>query len=325
MKKFTFNDWLDVKVVLKNNEIIPNENSKIKTVSLDEFELEDRNKIITEQRIIFKQLFRSKFDELMKDFHSKLTNTLKPIAYKDREVESLRALFRGKFICKEGICISPVKGDNKTFDEWYYKSMMRHYSRAISNGGIVNNYDELPSPNSNFYDNGMIPAEVMISVFSKMLSTLEILASKKDKRKKINDNKPLEKNSETIIENSKSADITDYSTKDSDTISDNEEWKKYFSEQIAYDFFLDCVEKLPNTGRDDTSVIVKYALIYHFFQNNKLMFEHINHNAFMKYLTKKHEVKFSDNVIAFPKSRSRKNDLAIQLLFQERFPSRKVK
>jgi hypothetical protein len=310
MKKFKFNDWLKVKVVLKNSLIIPYENPEIKIVSLDEFNLEDRTKIQTEQRIIFKELFQHQFDELMKDFTSKLLNSKTPIAYKNREIESLKSLIDNKFICKDGRCISPVKIDNKTFTEWYYKSMMEHNSLAVANGGIVRNYDGIPSPKSDFSENGMMPPEVMISVFSKMLATLNILNFNNEKRKKVIANKTHEKANESTSEGSTSVikstlDIHSIPNTENENISSvknnlvypdgNDEWKRYFIKNEAYDFFLKCKNKLKSRGKksiktEKPSELSKYSVIFNFMISKGLIFPDIKHKTFIDYLRVVHSV-----------------------------------
>jgi hypothetical protein len=326
MGKYTYEDWLNVKVVLVTTKGIPNEVSTENIVSIDDFDVEEAKKINENQKSVFNNLLDREFNKIKNEFYSKIENSQFPKILIKREVESLKALIGNKFICEDGVCRSPIKGDNKTFLDWYYWSMMNHKNNSIING-IVCFYDEIPSTKSRFYENGRIPPEVMISAVLKTYSFIRRLNKNPNSQNKIKDLSNISYSglNQNLIENSKSADITDYSTRDSDTTSNNQEWKKYFSEQIAYDLFLDCVEKLPNTGRTDNSIIVKYALIYHFFQDNNLILNHINHKAFMLYLEDEHEIKFSDNTSAFPKSRSLKNDLAIQLLFKERFPSRKVK
>lgn len=154
---------------------------------------------------------------------------------------------------------------------------------------------------------------------------LEHFVSLLEKNSESELSKRIEKLETTENQFSDSAQAENFLSKKQTSLVDSDNWSRFFVDRNAYDLFLDCVEKLPNTGRHDNSIIVKYALIYHFFQNNNLMLEHINHKAFMKYLTKEHEVKFSDNVNAFPKSRSRKNESNIKLLFKERFPTRAVK
>ncbi len=304
MKKFTFNDWLEVKVTLKNKVVIPNENPNLKIVSLDEFELEDRIKIKTEQRTIFKQLFENQFDELMKVFNSKLLNSKRPIAYMNSEIESLKALIGAKFICTDGRCISPVRGDNKKFTEWYYKSMMIHKSHSISNGGMVWNFDEIPSPKSDFYENGMIPAEVMISAFSKMLYLLVVLNSENDNRKKVIDNKIQEKENKTIIETptpviKSTLDIHSVPHTENENISSeknslvspevNDVWKRYFVKKEAYDFFLKCKSELPSRGKkspktEKPSELSKFSVIFNFMTSKGLIFSGTKHNNFIDYL-----------------------------------------
>ncbi len=171
MGKYTFEDWLNVKVVLITTKGIPNEVSEGNIVSINDFNIAEIKKIQEKQKSVFNNLLEKEYFKTESEFLTKIKNSQFPKLLIKREVQSLKALIENRFICEDGVYRSPIKEDNKTFLDWYYRSMMNHKNNSIVSG-IVRFFDEIPSPNSRYYDNGRIPPEVMISVVLKMFSFL---------------------------------------------------------------------------------------------------------------------------------------------------------
>jgi hypothetical protein len=295
-KSYTFEDWLDVKVVLNTTKGIPNEVSEENIVSINAFNSEETNKIQEKQKSIFNELLDKEFEKIKNEFYSKIEISQVSKLLRKRELESLKALIGNKFICENGICRSPIKGDNKTFLDWYYRSMMNHKNNSIVSG-IVRSFDEIPSPNSRFYENGMIPPEVMISAVLKMSNLLQKMNTNPQKRGRLTVNlndKNKEKENFEIITNNDNAPIRGY-----------EDWNRFFINKDAYDFFLDCKKELGSRGKkggktEIKSELTKYSNIFHFFTHKNLIHEGTKHKPFIKYLLEKHNAIFPPSTSSFP-------------------------
>jgi hypothetical protein len=319
-KSYTFEDWLNVKVVLNTTKGIPNEVSEENIVSINDFDTEEIKKIQEKQKSVFNELLDKEFEKIESEFFSKFKNSQVSKLLIKRELESLKALIGNKFICENGSYRSPIKGDNKTFLDWYYRSMMNHKINSMV-GGNGDFYDEIPSPNSCFYDNGRIPPEVMISVVLKMFSFLSVLNSNTENKVKLKE----------ISQNKTKEQIVDVSVSETSSDEENDKWKLFFVNRDYYDFFLFCKNKLPSNGKklkknngvETTSELSKYSNIFHFFLKEKLIYKHIKHEPFIEYLIDEQKVLIPSKTKTFPYRYSKFSRSEIEKYFLERFPPKK--
>jgi hypothetical protein len=337
-KSNTFEDWLDVKVVLNTTKGIPNEVFEENNVSIDDFDTEEIKKIQEKQKSVFNDLLEKEYNKIESEFFSKFKNSQVSKFLIKREVESLKALIGNRFICKDGVCRSPIKGDNKTFLDWYYRSMMNHKNNSTISG-IGRCYDEIPSPNSRFYDNGRIPPEVMISAVFKMLNLTTKLNLKPQRRSQLNENINNHKKGKEVID----TEITNPTNQDNNEKGNNysetetaittnenkDDWNRFFIDKDAYDLFLECKNKIQSRGRitknmDTPSDLTKYSNIFHFFQDKNLIHEGTKHNSFIKYLIRIHNAVFPSSAKKIPVKYSETDRDRITDLFDIKYPKKKT-
>ena len=278
LKKFTFEDWLNVTVVLKSTNGVPNEVSKRIIVSFDNFDSEEARKIQETQRVVFNDFLKKKFAELKNEFFSKIENSNKPNQLTKNEYDSLHSLILNKFTCKNNFCTSPIKGDDKKFSQWYYNTMMSHLNDSkTKSGGIVLNYNEIPSPNSRIYENGLVPPEVMISAFLKMFNLVSKLNPNKQFRNRTS-NEP--KNTSSTINELNQSILS---------IEENERVNPFpdiFSSFESYDFFCELERVVVNS----TEPVAGYSFIFHKMKDEKLKYpikKNVSQSDFCEFLKEK--------------------------------------
>ena len=315
--KYTYEDWLNVKVVLNTTKGVPNEVSVSSVVSFDDFASEEVLKIQEKQKLFFNEMLKKKYSDVKNEFILKFEHSKAQKLLIERERESLRALIGNKFICEIDIYRSPIVGDNKTFFDWYYRAMMNHKNNSIVSG-IVRDFTEIPSPNSCFYEKHGVPPEVMISVYFKMFRFVSKFNSFSRER-----NIPLNKPITTEV---KSKEIIQTDSHIGITVVDNvqkkeiEDWQRIFSNTDSFNFFLECIKKIAGRGRIGKksgikSELTKYSNIYHFFIDKKLIFYDTPHQTFINYVTDKHDAVFPDSTSKF----SKKFSLADRQSLQDSF------
>jgi hypothetical protein len=316
--KYTYEDWLNVKVVLNTTKEVPNEFSANKVVSIHDFDSKDVIKIRDKQKLFFSEMLKKKYADVKNEFILKFEHSKAPKLLIERERESLIALIGGKFICGNEIYRSPIVGDNKTFFDWYYTSMMNHKNNSIVSG-IVRDFTEIPSPNSCFYEKHGVPPEVMISVYFKMFRFVSKFNSFSRERN-IPLNKPIttEAKSEEIIQTDSHIGIT---VVDNLQTKNNDDWNTFFKYRNEYDFFLMCKKELPNRGKkskkmNDKSELTKYSNIFHFFMKKGLIRKGTKHSTFIEYLIEEHDAIFPEKTISIPAKYSEADRELIIVLFK---------
>jgi hypothetical protein len=265
IKKFTFEDWWNVKVVLNSTKGIPNEVSDDLVVSLDDFDNEEVIKIQNKQKVIFNELLQKKYNDLINEFQTKIQNSKARRTLINQEYKSLRALISNKFINRDDSYISPIKNDSKSFKVWYYKAMMNHKNNSIVSG-IVKDFSEIPSTNSRFYDNGQIPPEVMISAIIKMFSFIQ------DNRKIKTSLEKTQTDASKIEEPNKSSTESNEQVEElkMDLVKESRvnPYPDIFSSIEAYDFFCE----LESLTVEKSEYVAGYSFIYHKMKNKTLNF-----------------------------------------------------
>lgn len=251
LKKYTYSDWLNVKVVLNSTIGITNEVSEENKVTWDNFDEEERIQIQNKQKIVFENLLQKEFNKMKDEFQSSIENSKMPNHFIKNEFKSLLALFNGKFICQNKICFSPFDYDTKTFDNSYYIDMMIHKNNSILKG-IVPDFHEVPSPNSRVFENEFVLPAVKISAVHKMLN----LISKKRK----NSNKSI-----GLDDKSASKEIIALSN-DNIIVKIVNPYPDIFATVEAYDFFC----QLEKFSVIEIEYVAGYAFIYHQMKNDKL-------------------------------------------------------
>jgi hypothetical protein len=335
IKSYTFEDWLNVKVVLNTTKGIPNEVSAENIVSINDFNSEEAKKIQEKQKSIFNELLDKEFEKIKNEFYSKIEISQVPKLLIKRELESLKAIIGNKFICEDGVCRSPIKGDNKTFLDWYYRSMMNHKNNSIISG-ILQYYYEIPSPNSRFYDNGRIPPEVMISAVFKMLNLTTKLNPKTQRRSQLNENVNNRNKEKDVIDtkitkpinqdnNEKGNNYSETETANS-TSQNKDEWRRFFIDQDAYDFFLECKEKLGCRGRITKkmklkSELRKYSIIFHHLYIFGKIHDGTKHKSFIEYLLEVHKAIFPPSTFAIPKKWAESDRTLVNILYKKKYPN----
>jgi hypothetical protein len=319
--KYTYEDWLNVKVVLNTTKGVPNEVSASTVVSFDEFATEEVLKIKEKQKFFFNEMLKKKYADVKNEFILKFENSKAPKLLIERERESLSALIGGKFICGNEIYRSPIVGDNKTFFDWYYTSMMNHKNNSIV-GGIVRDFTEIPSPNSCFYEKHGVPPEVMISVYFKMFRFVSKFNSLSRERKKpVQQPITNELKYKEIDQNNQTDSHVGMNFIDNSPTKNNDDWNTFFKYQNEYDFFLMCKKELPNRGKkskkmNDKSELTKYSNIFHFFMDKRLIRKGTKHITFIEYLIEEHDAIFPEKTISIPAKYSEADRELIIVLFK---------
>lgn len=294
--KYTFEDWLNVKVVLKTTKGIFDEVSEENKVSFEDFDEIEVFKIKEKQKSVFIELLDKKYNDLKSEFLLKLENSKLPQTLIQKEYDSIQSLFKNKFSCINNVYVSPIIGDNKSYDTWYYLSMINHFQNCKV-AGIVNDFSEIPSPNSRFYLGNLVPPEVMLSAYLKMFNLVSRMISPK---KSVISKQDDEIIIEPIIENKEEKQIVRQL---------NPEEARFFVGVEAYDFFIKCKNGIKNRGKmtksnidksKPLSELNKYSGIFHFMMNKKLIFEKTNHLPFLQYLMIKHNAVIPENQMKFP-------------------------
>jgi hypothetical protein len=303
--KYTYEDWLNVKVVLNSTKNIKDEVPEEKIASLDDFDMEEVKKIQEKQKNIFNELLEKEFQTMKNEFCSKLEISDVPRLLIRQELNSIKALFGEKFICDNDIYRSPIKGDNKVFLGTYYRSMMNHKNNSIVSG-IVRDFDEIPSPNSRFFEKGNIPPEVMISVFFKMFNFVsKINPVSRERKKPVQQPITNELKYKEIDQNNQTDSRVGINFIDNSPTENNDDWNTFFKYQNEYDFFLMCKKELPNRGKkskkmNDKSELTKYSNIFHFFMEKGLIRKGTKHSTFIEYLIEEHDAIFPKKTISIP-------------------------
>lgn len=296
-KIYTYDDWLNGKVVLVYSRLEYNrkEISEPIIVSWDNFKLIDRNNIQKQQEVIFNELLSEQNEITRKDFEFKVKESNFPDILISKEIKSLTALLNDRYICKGGICFSPVKNDNRTFSEAYYQEMIMFYENFLING-LSGRFDSVPSPHSIYNNKTIILPEVMISNVLKMITFI--------KKFKVtnNNNSELDENQEDTNEENLFFDNL--------TMSDGYN-PRVFNNSDSYLFFLKCKEaiKTRNYNKVKATDMSKYSLIFFFMKRKLMLNSQLSHIAYMEYLKKNHNAIFSSkiNKLIFQPSESGKD------------------
>lgn len=313
--KYTFEDWLNVKVVLKTTKGIFDEVSEENIVSFEDFDEIEVFKIKEKQKSVFIELLDKKYNDLKSEFLLKLENSKFSQTLIQREYDSIQSLFKNKFSCINNVYVSPIKGDNKSYDTWYYLSMINHFQNCKV-AGIVNDFSEIPSPNSRFYLGNLVPPEVMLSAYLKMFNLVSRMISPK---KSVISKQDDEIIIEPIIENKEEKQIVRQL---------NPEEARFFVGVEAYDFFIKCKNGIKNRGKirknnvdefKSPFELNKYSGIFHFMMSKKLIFEKTNHSSFLKYLVEKHDAIIPKNQSKFPHRYSDSDREKIELWYEVDF------
>ena len=313
--KYTFEDWLNVKVVLKTTKGIFDEVSDENKVSFEDFDEIEVFKIKEKQKSIFNELLDKKYNDLKSEFLLKLENSKLPQSLIQREYNSIQSLFKNKFSCINNIYVSPIIGDNKSYDAWYYLSMINHFQNCKV-AGIVNDFSEIPSPNSRFYLDNLVPPEVMLSAYLKMFNLMaRMISPKKPVVSKQKDDINIEQEVENKVEKPIVRQL-------------NPEEARFFVGVEAYDFFIKCKNGIKNRGKirknnigefQSPLELNKYSCIFHFMMSKKLIFEKTNHSSFLKYLIEKHDANIPKNQSKFPHRYSDSDREKIELWYEVDF------
>lgn len=314
--KYTFEDWLNVKVVLKTTKGIFDEVSEENKVSFEDFDEIEVFKIKEKQKSIFNELLDEKYNDLKSEFLLKLENSKLPQSLIQREYNSIQSLFKNKFSCINNVYVSPIIGDNKSYDTWYYLSMINHFQN-YKVAGIVNDFSEIPSPKSRFYLDNLVPPEVMLSAYLKMFNLVaRMISPKKPVVSKQKDDRIIEQ----IIEKNEENPIVRQL---------NPEEARFFNGIKAYEFFIKCKNGLTSNGKKTKnstneakpSEVTKYNLIFDYMINKerRLIFKDVKHLSFIEYLRKYHNVEIPQKIIKFTAQFSESNKRIIEEYYKNDF------
>jgi len=330
LKKYTYSDWLNGKVILDYSLSAYNRNDLPAPVIVtwDNFNQKEKEKIQKKQETIFNELLKAQTKKTTDDFLLKCKKSTFPKAFIDKELNSLKALWSDRFVCQGGICFSPVKNDKKTFDEWYYKEMMIHIRDCFLDS-VKSEFEAVPSPKSAYHNKDLVLPEIMIST---VLNMIRFIKSYKKKRSNPISGTAGKENIEEVETKIEHQDIDNLITKavKGEKYYDLKGYDdRFFRGLDAYKFFLDSLINITCNGRksknDSTeqpkSEIAKYAVIFDFMKRKGLINKDTKHQSFIKYVRRNHEAQINKTRKKFPSQYAKRDLDILQVIFENYTPT----
>jgi hypothetical protein len=248
-KQYTYEDWYEGKVILKiarrNDEPNPN------LADWEDFSEIEQIKIREKQKSIFEQSVIEKEEEVKKNFLEDYQRTRSKKDLVNRLLKRFIEVFRGEMICDSNYC--HTSDSNITFDFWYYQEMKIYIDQYFI-GGQLYDFLNVHSPNSIYWNQGIVMPEVMVEVLGSMIRFL-----KSEKRRLQSFKIKSEYNpSDNDFDSSDSAKV----------IPKTNPFPDIFSSPEAYDFFCD----LESSIVLEKEYVAGYAFIFHKLKDKKLNF-----------------------------------------------------